>query len=364
MAKELISRVQGELREYPRERWEQRVSERWLAICSEMIKYQPPRQTLRLNSFRKWELVSAYQKSIRRGDKEMALRLVSAIASMPEEFAYFWKRFSVIACEDVGPADDTLVSFVVACATVFPPKKTGARNYDLFCFLAEQMCDLSARSRIYCSYSGIGTYSDLLSDLSTDERKIVSVVGEWKTAQLNASSPWQRWQKKNDWRAAGLLKFVGLRLPLEMTLSEMPLPPYKMLFGLPSYCYDMYTRVGLTALRWMVQGVKGAQDIRQFFQVNDIRDARLALGEALFFEEGGRIAGELIYEPLCLLEQRLIAKQFSLSLTSWLQLRALAKQALVDGVIDRVREDILEHRYGGLFAIDCNGEGTLRNTPN
>jgi replication-associated recombination protein RarA len=53
-------------------------------------------------------LVSAFQKAIRRGDKVMALPLVSAMHSLPEEYGYFWKRLWVIACEDVGLADDTL----------------------------------------------------------------------------------------------------------------------------------------------------------------------------------------------------------------------------------------------------------------
>lgn len=104
---------------------------------------------------RKWALVSALQKSIRRGEKEVALHLLSAIDSMPEEYAYFWRRLSVIACEDIGLADDVLASFVVACATVFPPRKTGCENLRIMGFLADQMCGLSNRSRIYCSYSVI-----------------------------------------------------------------------------------------------------------------------------------------------------------------------------------------------------------------
>ena len=44
--------------------------------------------------------------------------------------------------------------------------------------------------------------------------------------------------------------------------------------------------------------------------------AETVLGEALFFVEGGCIRGELIYEPLCCLEQRLFAYQFGLSLNS------------------------------------------------
>jgi MgsA AAA+ ATPase C terminal len=203
-----------------------------------------------LGKERKWELVSAFQKSIRRGDKKVALRLVSAMDSMPEEFAYFWRRLCVIACEDIGPADDTLAAFVVACSTVYPPKKTGKKNYDLFCFLAEQMCDLSTRSRIYCSYGVIEptAMKSELPELLVAERPIVSAIMDQREAVRQPKDAWREWQKKNDWRAEGLLRFVGLTLPLEMIRVQTPVPPYKMLFDLPSYCYDMHTRVGLEML--------------------------------------------------------------------------------------------------------------------
>ena len=54
--------------------------------------------------------------AISRGDKAMALHLASAMYNMPGEGAYFLRRLCVIACEDVGPADDILTSFVIACA--------------------------------------------------------------------------------------------------------------------------------------------------------------------------------------------------------------------------------------------------------
>jgi hypothetical protein len=56
----------------------------------------------------------------------------------------------------VGPGDDVLASFVVACSTVFTPVKTGARNHGLFCFLAEQMCELPHRSHMPPSQEGKG----------------------------------------------------------------------------------------------------------------------------------------------------------------------------------------------------------------
>jgi len=345
-----------ELLSYPESRWGDTASNRWVSLCTGLRDYQAPCTSVAINKERKWELVSAFQKSIRRGDKQVALRLISAMDSMPEEYAYFWRRLCVIACEDVGPADDTLAAFVVACATVFPPKKTGNKNYDLICFLAEQMCDLSTRSRIYCSYGAIepAAIKAELPELTLEDQPIVSAISQRRAAVQVPENAWREWQKKNDWRAEGLLKFVGLKLPLEMTNVDTPVPPYKMLFDLPSHCYDMHTRIGLAMLKRLVKGVDGAEEIKEFFQENKIKGAHRALGETLFFVEGGRIQGELIYGPLCCLEQRLFAYQFGLPLNSWLNLGVLVEKAPEEGVIDRVREEVLQQFYGErIFAIDC-----------
>jgi hypothetical protein len=357
----LFSAQFQELLSYPQNKWSEAASNRWMSLCTDLRDYRAPCRCLAINKERKWELVSAFQKSIRRGDKQVALRLISAMDSVPEEYGYFWRRLCVIACEDVGPADDLLASFVVACATVFLPKKTGNKNYDLLCFLAEQMCDLSARSRIYCSYGVIepvATKSEL-AELLVEDRLIVSAIMQRKAAVQAPENPWREWQKKNDWRAEGLLKFVGLTLPMEMTRVQAPVPPYKMLFDLPCYCYDMHTRVGLAMLKRLVRGVEGAEGIKELFQQNRIKSAHTALGEALFFVEGGRIQGELVYEPLCCLEQRLFAHQCGLPLNCWCELKNLVKKALQEGVVDRVREEVLHEFYGRDFGNQLHQQGTL-----
>jgi len=151
-----------------------------------------------------------------------------------------------------------------------------------------------------------------------------------------------------------MLKFVGMRLPFEITTVLSPMPDHRMLFDLPSYCYDMHTRVGLAMLKWIVHGVDGGKAIRDFMREFRVESPHRVLGEALFFVEGGRIRGELIYPPLCHLEQRYFAHKSGLSLEAWLQLQILVEQALLDGVIDRVREDVLYQFYGSLFAIDSS----------
>jgi len=356
----LIEQLQ-QLCNYQENRWGECVSSSWVSLCACLREYEAPCKSFAINKERKWELVSSFQKTIRRGDKQMALRLISAMDSMAEEYAYFWRRLCVIACEDVGLADDTLAAFVVACATVFSPKKTGGKSYDLFCFLAEQMCDLSTRSRIYCSCGVIETAASesSLPELSVEDRPIISAIMDRRATVHTPASPWQKWQKKNDWRAGGLLKFVGLTLPAETVTVQTAVPPHVMLFGLPSYSYDMYTRVGLEVLKRFVQGVPGTSCIRDFFLENRGRSRHLALGEALFFEEGGRIRGELIYAPLSDLEQRLFAHHFNLSLSKWLNLRGMVKGALANGVIDRVREEVLGQFYGRDFGNQLHQQMTL-----
>lgn len=262
----------------------------------------------------------------------------------------------MIACEDIGPADDVLASFVVACANVFPPKRTGKENVRIFSFLAEQMCSLPNRSRIYCSYA----ITEILAkdsqrlELTPGEREILAAIMERKTQVKDGMAEWERWLVKNNWRASGLLKFVGLRLSQEMKQRDEPLPHYKMLFSLPSYSYDLYTRVGLEVLRKLVRGVHGAEGIREMIRKKSVKTPTQAVGEALFFSEGGKIRGELIYEPLSRMEQRFFAFQFGLSLEDWLDLRALVKEALEIGLIDRLREETL-CRYYGQKSLEFDG---------
>ena len=142
------------------------------------------------------------------------------------------------------------------------------------------------------------------------------------------------------------MRFVGLTLPLEMTRVQTAVPVHTMLFDLPSYCYDMHSRVGLKMLQRLVRGVAGAEAIGKFFEQNKVKSAHKALGMALFFVEGGRIQSELIYEPLSCLEQRLFAYQFGLPLNRWLDLRGLVEEALEEGIIDRVRKEVLRWFYG------------------
>ena len=142
-----------------------------------------------------------------------------------------------------------------------------------------------------------------------------------------------------------MLKLVGLRLPFELVRVDSNPPPQVSLFDLPSYCYDMHTRVGLQMLRRIVAGTAKAEELAYFFRENPVKGAHRIVGEALFFEEGGRIQGELLYERLCSLEQRFFAHRSTLSLPKWLHLRGIVKQLLADGIINQIRQEVLERMY-------------------
>ena len=357
MAITLSTQQWNDLLGYPESRWGHPPGDRWLSLCNQLQTYAAPVCSFAINAERKWELVSALQKSIRRGEKQVALKMVSAMNSMPEESAYFWRRLCVIACEDVGPADDVLVAFVVACATSGAARKN---NYDFWCFLVEQMCDLVTRSHIYCSFSIVETAAikAQLPELSMEEARVASAIAKRRSSIACPSSPWQLWQKKNDWRAEGLLKFLDLRLSGDMTLSGLPVPSYKLFFELPSYAFDMHTRPGLIVLKRLFMGIDGSTEIRDLIQAHRVDNPTKALGEALFFVEGARIRNELIYPTLSCLEQRVLAQQYGFSLECWQYLCSLVEAGLRNGLLDQIREEVLMKVYGNC-PTDCATEKGL-----
>lgn len=60
---------------------------------------------------RKWQVSSAMQKSIRRGDGETAVQMAEGLSTLDPE--YCWRRLPVIAMEDIGLADPMLVGAVL-----------------------------------------------------------------------------------------------------------------------------------------------------------------------------------------------------------------------------------------------------------
>jgi hypothetical protein len=301
---------------------------------------------LAIDKTRKWEVSSALQKVIRRGDQRVALRIVSAVASLGE-WRYFWRRLPVIVTEDVGLADAELVAFVIASA-VSHPNEGSSENYDAFAFLVSEMCALQNRTRVGCSLSIIESAwkSGTLPELNQEEKEIVGWIVEVNQQLKSDTSLYAAWARRNGWRTEGMLKFTAFGLPFPLEPVTTPVPPAQTLYELPSYAFDLHCRVGLRMLKKLSCRVKGAEAIQQFVIEHKLKRGHRVVGEGLFCEEGCRINGELFYEPLATFEQRVIAAQSGLTLKSWLDLRNLIEEALRSGLINRVRKETLTEFYG------------------
>ena len=115
-----------ELKNFPAKNWNEEPSQYWLELCNQLQTYYAiPSQFELINESRKWEYVSAYQKCVRRGMKDVAMGLVTGFALFPKkEWAYFWRRICTTVVEDVGFASPGLMLFTIACSTIYKPSNT------------------------------------------------------------------------------------------------------------------------------------------------------------------------------------------------------------------------------------------------
>lgn len=320
----------------------------WLVALQAAFAQPPPMTLVLSNPERKWELVSAYQKTCRQGNYELASRLVSAMASMESERAYMWKRINTTAAEDIGHGGILEMKFVLACNTVFSSAKLpNSVIFPLWLFLTDILCS-SVKSRLYCQFSILrdALVSPDLKYKSFDSCTFGEKIREVLLTDLKALdlSESEQWLLKSNWRAEGMA--IGpiqqrlLNLPVTPT-DEVPIPSV-LLKGLPGYCYDMHTRVGKGALTRAC----GVLQIRQFFATSCPRSKPEALGWALFLEEGGKIRGRLANQSLDDFEQVVIAERHGLSVSAWSTLRSIVRELLLDGTFDSIRSSILDvQRY-------------------
>lgn len=329
--------------------------EYWHSLADELSNQlqQPPPPTLTIkNVARKWELVSAYQKTVRRGDAALAMQLASAMAGLDGERQYMWRRICTVAAEDVGAGNPDLMAFVLAASSVFTPSTTSpAETRALWTVLTRLMC-MSAKSRLYCQLSllqesqveyGARIQTFHSTEIGRQVGKIVS--SDFRNMDL---APAERWLATANWRAEGMS--VGpmwhemLRAADQDAASLTVIPwtplPAVTLKGLPSYAYDKHTQVGKAAL----SRACSLPLVRKLFNEHPCADKRDALGWAMFYEEGGKIEQELLSTPMADLEQRLVADRFGLPMVSWLAIRGVLSELVASGQMDALRTHVLDKR--------------------
>ena len=329
-----------ELKAFPKKNWEEEPTERWLSLCNQLQSFHPTIENSLVvtRPERKWELVSAYQKSVRRGLSERACWLVTGFISFEKkEYAYFWKRICTTSTEDIGYGDVELMNFVIACSTVFKPSTTYETLQRVWVFLTQQMCS-AQKSRIFCQLSIIENCikkDEIPAGLDAWETSVV----EYLKTPLESISPQHVWARKNDWRGEGMLKYQGnFPLKLEEGIHTFA-DTHEILSGLPSYCYDMHTRVGKATIIRMT----GLNKIKELFTASMESGVKAgAIGYALFFAEGGLIQGGLVDPRLSELENKFVAKKFNLPFKIWMQLVEVVREYVAAGKVNQIRSSVLE----------------------
>jgi hypothetical protein len=346
----------NQLLSVPAKEWGQVAQLSWRTLCEELAAYRWTGTSQPFPFARKWELASALQKCIRRGDGNGSRELIAMIAGTGPERTYFWRRLPVIACEDVGSGAFELTRFVVACSRTFTPKKSKDVLMTVLAFLVEKLCEASERSRTACSLACIAELAakgNVPDHSEPEDEEIFASLTRRALLLDRPDSAWRQWQRTNDWRGARLLRFLDFQLPFPVESVEGLPSACSQLHGLPSYSYDLYTRAGREMLRQLLSGPAGAEDVRKILQSPRVKDPLIAAGEALFFAEGGYVKDEQAYACVNDLTQRLFAARFGLSTTKWEQLRGAMNRAIKSGTIDRLRAFELNMRYAqaSLFTL-------------
>lgn len=340
MANDRLETVRG----FPKTMWGREIPG-WDALCNELSAYTAPEPALVVkNPDRKWEIVSAYQKSVRRGEKGIAQWLISGSVGQPKDWwQYMWRRVCTTAAEDVGPANKLLMKFVIVCSTAWTPSSPQDEQYHVLQFLTEKMCDSPRRSRIYCSISIIENRLDEPGHMGQSLLKpwddhLVKTVreGDWKKSE----DPLHKWLIKSDWRGEGMLKYECIE-DLHIILDDkgvenLPMPEFLEVGGLPEYAYDMHTRVGKGALIRLT----GFDKVKKFFEVTPVGDKLRAMGFAMFYVEGGRIKNELISPHLWMLEVRYMAHSFGITVQRFSELMNLMTELIASGDVAKVRAKV------------------------
>ncbi|TGS82731.1 hypothetical protein EN817_25150 [Mesorhizobium sp. M3A.F.Ca.ET.174.01.1.1] len=237
-----------------------------------------------------WVAMSAMQKGIRRGDVELALS--AAMTLLRSDPAKLWRRLAGIAVEDVGLANLDCVALVFAGTLGKTFRQSFGGEWAVASLLVKQAC-LSRKCRaaddLLIALSHHHELDDLRSTLAREDLSEHLSRIEGRGALLGASlaalhASGVRWtgqaaSQKADpkalfatIRSAGIdheitgLAEQGWRrtreaLPVLLPLLTLALPfgklpvqddelPYIVTTrsGLPTYCYDGFSREGLTTL--------------------------------------------------------------------------------------------------------------------
>lgn len=198
------------------------------------------------NKRRKWEIASALQKAVRRGDRELMMKLVSAISTVPEWYAYFLRRTCVILAEESGPMNMGTLEYACLLYPIAAKKDLlDGKSFAGIMLSLLMMAIEKEKARDLCSLELISIYA-----------KDSGIETEWEKSliEIMQKSEFSEWGKKLNSLTSDL--FGWLTVPAgtfdglfdEQTKLSQELKTARLIGGLPEYAYDMHTRVGRRAI--------------------------------------------------------------------------------------------------------------------
>lgn len=285
----------------------------------------------------KWLASSAWQKSIRRGETETALR--AAIAFWEADRRGFWRRMLLASVEDIGVGNPhTVTKVLTACAHTswrgqVNDLRVALHLTRLMCAanksrLADQVFIIAERAPEYTALRTrqAAADDDTLADYVLHEQSslIERSLALWYLAGTRrfpsdrmparagsvekAVEVLQSLNVSSDLIAACISVLIKTQYPLALftpllaqtaeiiqsplCIQHDKLPPPETIDGIPVYAADTFTRTGKAAIRQLQQAIP---DLRQF--------STTQIGLAVFYAEGGRVDKELAGEMLDELKQ-------------------------------------------------------------
>jgi hypothetical protein len=238
-----------------------------------------------------WVVKSLLQKSIRRGDVKIAQR--AALTFLAEKGSAIWRRYIVIAFEDIGAGSADVVAMAVAASTDSSWRKQSGGDAVVASHLARLLAEApksrSGEHLITSSdqHPSLEQWRRVVSTISiADNLAIVADISNSLTHRALAGwcvsgIGWQREKMPGSNLFALLDTFRQLGVPEELvvatgiaatksrepialmvpliwsaanqsqvpTVLEAPVPGTLVFGGIPMYALDKHTRVGLEAIR-------------------------------------------------------------------------------------------------------------------
>ncbi len=281
----------------------------------------------------RWIASSLLQKSIRRGEVELAQRAACTLHAFDR--SAIWRHLVVIACEDIGVGDiDALLETLLAATSIDLRRQRGEasvlgavvrrlaeavkdRSGDYLACAAADHPDLSATRR-FCKEASLEKRLELLADFSQPLAE--RAVAAWYASGINPR--YQNQVQGGDLhalaaayrslgggdelthsmvlaakRAREVLVVLAPLIWLEVRrggpagLRSDPIPQSRKVAGIPLYAFDKHTRVGKRAIERLIGENKPFRDCLVRFLAQG--SPRKAAEIAAFYADAAPVARRL-----------------------------------------------------------------------